>query len=311
MSEDYVNHPSHYTCGKKECIDVIKDSLTSEQYAGYLMGTQIKYIYRYKNKWNPREDLDKTDWYLDKFISDCTKLKHKKLSKEKKHKCQDIRNYPPEISLQKYISALTSGKKSVLKCKKYLSIFKENLKDDNACDAEDADSTDDYSSILDGVKEGMNSIFSKYNHMVKPISQNSDKTSLRNDNCLYDDPHVAQKVFDSLKFLSKNYPELWDNAYSFEYKPSDDHVYVHSSFSGDKTNLDNYSYEAKKVFDSLKFLSRHYPELWNNADSFRYDPSDDHVYVYSSFDEDSIPITVSLHYGTTCNWSITISTENI
>ncbi len=251
MTEDYVNHPSHYTCGGKECIDVIKESLTPEQYAGYLMGTQIKYIYRHKNKWNPIEDLNKAEWYLDKFISDCTKFKRKKLSKAKRNKCEDICSYSPETRLQTYISALTSGKKSILKCKKYLTSFKADLGDDNMCDTDDINDTDNYSSELNNVEKDMNNIFSKYTNLVKPISQNDNDSNSSHD----------------------------------------------------------ISYGAKKVFDSLKFLSNYYPELWNDAYSFKYDPDNDQVNVYSSFGTDNIPIVVSLYYSTYHKWSITISTD--
>jgi len=66
---DNVNHPTHYTSGKFECIDVIED-VTSE-----LKGLQavctanvMKYIWRW-NKKNGVEDLKKARWYLDKLIT--------------------------------------------------------------------------------------------------------------------------------------------------------------------------------------------------------------------------------------------------
>ena len=34
VAEDYVNHPSHYSWGSKECIEVIEENLTAEEYAG-------------------------------------------------------------------------------------------------------------------------------------------------------------------------------------------------------------------------------------------------------------------------------------
>lgn len=67
MSEDYVNHPSHYRWGSKECIDVIAENLSTEEYAGYLKGTQIKYVYRHKHKWDAEQDLEKCDWYLKRY----------------------------------------------------------------------------------------------------------------------------------------------------------------------------------------------------------------------------------------------------
>ena len=41
MKNDVVNHPSHYTQGKYECIDVIEDLG-----ANYHIGNAIKYLWR-------------------------------------------------------------------------------------------------------------------------------------------------------------------------------------------------------------------------------------------------------------------------
>lgn len=65
---DMVNHPSHYTAGKYEVIDVIRDACRGDQYEGYLRGNVIKYIMRYDKK-NGAEDLRKARWYLDELIS--------------------------------------------------------------------------------------------------------------------------------------------------------------------------------------------------------------------------------------------------
>ncbi|MCD8372031.1 MAG: DUF3310 domain-containing protein [Clostridia bacterium] len=65
---DNVNHPTHYTSGKYETIDVIQDKLTDEQFEGFCVGNVIKYVTRYKQK-NGLEDLEKARWYLDKIIS--------------------------------------------------------------------------------------------------------------------------------------------------------------------------------------------------------------------------------------------------
>ena len=67
VSDDPVNHPKHYKKGNKECIDVIKDSLTEEEFKGYLKGCNIKYMWRYEYKGKPLEDLDKAAWYLGKL----------------------------------------------------------------------------------------------------------------------------------------------------------------------------------------------------------------------------------------------------
>lgn len=62
-----VNHPSHYTQGDIECIDAIRASMTPEEYAGYLKGNVIKYVWRYRHK-GGAESLCKGRWYLNKLI---------------------------------------------------------------------------------------------------------------------------------------------------------------------------------------------------------------------------------------------------
>ena len=63
---DMVNHPHHYNKTNRECIDVIQDSLTKDEFIGYLKGTIIKYTYRYPDK-NGQEDLEKAVWFINKL----------------------------------------------------------------------------------------------------------------------------------------------------------------------------------------------------------------------------------------------------
>lgn len=70
MEKDNVNHPAHYTAGGIECIEAIKASMTSEEFYGYLKGNALKYVWRYKNKGKPLEDLQKARWYLDRLINE-------------------------------------------------------------------------------------------------------------------------------------------------------------------------------------------------------------------------------------------------
>jgi hypothetical protein len=65
LTEDTVNHPSHYTDGGIECIDAIQAALTDEEYLGYLKGNIIKYVWRERMK-GRKESLDKAGWYLEK-----------------------------------------------------------------------------------------------------------------------------------------------------------------------------------------------------------------------------------------------------
>ena len=69
MTPDMVNHPSHYTHGKVECIDAIEESMTTEAFRGYCKGAALKYLWRYERKGKPLEDLQKAQWYLVKLIS--------------------------------------------------------------------------------------------------------------------------------------------------------------------------------------------------------------------------------------------------
>lgn len=67
-SEDLVNHPAHYTAGGIECIDAIKASMSSEGFEGYLKGNVLKYLWRYRNKNAPEQDLKKAEWYQHRLI---------------------------------------------------------------------------------------------------------------------------------------------------------------------------------------------------------------------------------------------------
>ena len=61
---DNVNHPSHYTQGGIEVIDMIVSMGDGE---AFCRANAIKYLSRYKHK-NGLEDLKKARWYLNKLI---------------------------------------------------------------------------------------------------------------------------------------------------------------------------------------------------------------------------------------------------
>jgi hypothetical protein len=65
---DMVNSPPHYNQGSKETIEVIRDSMSHLEFAGYLQGNVMKYLCRYGHKGKPEEDLKKAQWYLSKLI---------------------------------------------------------------------------------------------------------------------------------------------------------------------------------------------------------------------------------------------------
>ena len=64
--DDSVNHPSHYTDGKIECIDAIESSMSKEAFLGYCKGNILKYIWRYEHKGGV-ESLKKAMWYINKL----------------------------------------------------------------------------------------------------------------------------------------------------------------------------------------------------------------------------------------------------
>tara|TARA_R100001377_G_C3164499_1_gene100836 strand:- start:432 stop:707 length:276 start_codon:yes stop_codon:yes gene_type:complete len=68
--KEAVNSPSHYTKTGTETIDILKESLTEEEFSGYLKGNILKYVCRYKHKGMPLQDLMKSQWYLDRLIKE-------------------------------------------------------------------------------------------------------------------------------------------------------------------------------------------------------------------------------------------------
>lgn len=66
---DNVNHPSHYTMGKVECIDAIESATIGlEGMEAVCTAQALKYIWRWKYK-NGVEDINKAIWYLNKLKS--------------------------------------------------------------------------------------------------------------------------------------------------------------------------------------------------------------------------------------------------
>lgn len=65
LSDDPVNHPSHYTDGKIEVIDFIEDKKL-----GFHLGNAVKYISRAGKKDLNKEieDLQKAVWYIERYI---------------------------------------------------------------------------------------------------------------------------------------------------------------------------------------------------------------------------------------------------
>ena len=69
VTDDPVNNPAHYNRKGVEAIAAIEASMTDEEFQGYCKGNAMKYLWRYKYKGKPVEDLKKAQWYLEKLIA--------------------------------------------------------------------------------------------------------------------------------------------------------------------------------------------------------------------------------------------------
>ena len=76
--KDPVNNPSHYTNGNIQCIDAMVAAFGVEQALHFCKLNAFKYIWRSDLK-NGIEDIEKAQWYINKYI----KL-NKKIKKNKK-----------------------------------------------------------------------------------------------------------------------------------------------------------------------------------------------------------------------------------
>lgn len=69
-----VNHPKHYTAMSTaitiEPHDLLRDF-------DFYLGNCFKYLFRYKNKGNPKQDLEKALWYLNHFLYYATDKQYK------------------------------------------------------------------------------------------------------------------------------------------------------------------------------------------------------------------------------------------
>lgn len=70
---DAVNHPSHYTQGRIECIDALESATINKRgIEAVCTANIIKYLWRYESK-NGIEDVKKAQWYLQKLIKELEK----------------------------------------------------------------------------------------------------------------------------------------------------------------------------------------------------------------------------------------------
>lgn len=68
-SFDPVDRPQHYNEGKIECIDAIESACVGlDGFEGLCTGNAIKYMWRWKKKAKPTEDLKKAIYYINKLL---------------------------------------------------------------------------------------------------------------------------------------------------------------------------------------------------------------------------------------------------
>lgn len=64
-----VNHPDHYQTSSVGCIDAIEAAVEGlDPQEGFLIGSAIKYLWRFKKKGKPIEDLQKAIWCIQRQI---------------------------------------------------------------------------------------------------------------------------------------------------------------------------------------------------------------------------------------------------
>lgn len=70
-AKDPVNHPPHYKANGVECIDIIEEFLSPDEFRGYLKGQVLKYLFRAgkKDPAKETEDYEKAGWYIRKLAS--------------------------------------------------------------------------------------------------------------------------------------------------------------------------------------------------------------------------------------------------
>lgn len=84
---DPVNHPSHYTDGKFEVIDIIEEKLGMDGLRGFCLGNCMKYMSRSgkKDVNKTLQDLEKGAWYLNHYIKRVKVVEDKQLQEDLKN----------------------------------------------------------------------------------------------------------------------------------------------------------------------------------------------------------------------------------
>ena len=65
---DMVNSPQHYNIDGLECIDAMLKLYGKDAVLNFCMLNSFKYQWRCNNKGNCKQDLQKSRWYLNKYL---------------------------------------------------------------------------------------------------------------------------------------------------------------------------------------------------------------------------------------------------
>jgi protein-arginine kinase activator protein McsA len=63
LNNDFIKSPKHYSFFDTEVIDIIRSSMTTEQFIGYCKGNAIKYRLRAGKKDDTLQDILKAEEY--------------------------------------------------------------------------------------------------------------------------------------------------------------------------------------------------------------------------------------------------------
>jgi hypothetical protein len=71
MSDDPINHPSHYTSSPARCPECSRpiECIDVAEHQNFCLGNAMKYLWRAGLKGDALEDLRKAQWYLAREIA--------------------------------------------------------------------------------------------------------------------------------------------------------------------------------------------------------------------------------------------------
>ena len=58
----------HYSKSRMESIEIMRNSMSADEYRGFLIGNVYKYVNRYRHKGTPIQDLTKAVHYLQALL---------------------------------------------------------------------------------------------------------------------------------------------------------------------------------------------------------------------------------------------------